>query len=260
MKYKRLSIIEFGRQLLETNDLDPVYVALWNAKFTRIDRCRFILGWMMYYHCGLACWLMEQKSLLGGIKYVAEHDKEFPRGSQRKHHRKEPALKCYQGLRQFKTATGFIGWCAEAGPRARAVYNRVISLPGWGPCFGWRIADLIDREALGISRFCSDDTDLFFSSPRKGAILCANTYKLNMENPCLAAHDYVMGYLGHYKAPPRYERAINIQETETIFCKWKSHISGRYAIGRDTQRAREQLEAFKELTLCQRLLKAMPKN
>jgi hypothetical protein len=37
-----------------------------------------------------------------------------------------------------------------------------------------------------------------------------------------------------YEAPPFGERKVNIQEVETILCKFKSHLSGHYPWQNDT--------------------------
>jgi len=37
-----------------------------------------------------------------------------------------------------------------------------------------------------------------------------------------------------YKAPPYQDRSINIQELETVVCKYKSHCNGHYPLGLDT--------------------------
>jgi hypothetical protein len=83
-------------------------------------------------------------------------------------------------------------------------------------------------------------------------------YNLDTEDPLMAAHLYLMEHLGHMKAPPRYERAINLQETETVFCKWKSHLVGRYDVGRDTERARKQFMKYSSCNLSMHLLERMP--
>jgi hypothetical protein len=75
----------------------------------------------------------------------------------------------------------------------------------------------------------------------------------------LWAYNQLRQHLGKYKAPPRFERAINIQEIETILCKWKSHMNGHYKVGKDTH---EIHEALKETsgTTAQTLLKAGSKG
>lgn len=260
--YERLSIVEFGLGLLETLDLDPVYVALNRSRLSRVELTRFILGWMMYYHTGLACWMMTHKSkgLLSAFEYVAKHNDEFPRGSQRKHHRNAAALACVAGMQtQFSTATEFARWSLHDGCDGRDVMKRVMTLVGWGPCMSWRVPDLYEALSLYDTPFKSTDTDMFFSNPKRGALLCAKEYGLKGSDPVRAAHDYLMEEIGDKFAPPAFKRRLNIQETETVFCKWKSHMVGRYAIGRDTLRAKEQFEKYADkVPLSRKLLELMP--
>lgn len=261
MASERLGIVEFGRRLIETEDLDPVYVAMYRAKLARIEIVRFTVAWLMYYHTGLGCQIAESPRMFSRMVYIAKHNDGFPRGSQRKHHRKEPAVKSALDLRKrFKTGNECLQWLIAGESTAREMFFRVCEWVGWGPCMAWRVPDIFERLGTYPALFVDSDVDLFFTSPKKGAILCAEMYGLDMETPELNAHLYLMEHLGHMKAPPRYERTINIQETETVFCKWKSHMSGHYNVGRDTGRARQGFEAYPTSELSRRLLSKIPRG
>jgi len=45
-----------------------------------------------------------------------------------------------------------------------------------------------------------------------------------------------------YKAPPWFDRPLNIQEAETILCKYKSHTHGHYPVGKDVAAVKKALE------------------
>jgi hypothetical protein len=70
------------------------------------------------------------------------------------------------------------------------------------------------------------------------------------------AYDRLIKELGDLRAPPRYERPINIQEVETILCKWKSHLSGHYELGKDIIEVRHGLLRYAKCKLSQHLLAA----
>jgi hypothetical protein len=50
-------------------------------------------------------------------------------------------------------------------------------------------------------------------------------------------------HLGSLYAPPARDRLVNVQECETVLCKYKSHINGHYPPGKDTL---EVLHGLKE--------------
>jgi hypothetical protein len=51
----------------------------------------------------------------------------------------------------------------------------------------------------------------------------------------------VVAELKGLKAPPRYERTLNLQEAETVLCKFGSYRKGHYEIGKDIQECRHAL-------------------
>jgi hypothetical protein len=68
-----------------------------------------------------------------------------------------------------------------------------------------------------------------------------NLPNITEQKACTWAYTMLKRKLGTLKAPPRFERRINIQEIETILCKWKSHINGHYFVGKDIQEIRHGL-------------------
>ena len=63
--YPRLDIETFGRHLITTGDLDPIYTALVRAEqggdFSVPQLCRWLLGYWCYYHAGVASFLSEKE-------------------------------------------------------------------------------------------------------------------------------------------------------------------------------------------------------
>ena len=263
MPNKRLGVVEFGRQLIETGDLDPVYIALWKSKMSGHlygeSLKRWIVAWMCYYHCGLNSLIIDKPNFFGEVLRVARAS-TYPRGSQRVHHRGPPAVNSALALKErFKTATDLFKWLVADGYVARTVFDRMASLVGFGPCMSWRVPDIAERLGMMPTRFVDRDVDIMYDNPMRGAIAVCEQYGLGDTDRAMQAHLFVMGKLATMAAPPRYDRAINIQETETIFCKWKSHIVGRYEIGRDTARARAQLLKYPRCRLNQLLTRNLPK-
>ncbi len=57
--------------------------------------------------------------------------------------------------------------------------------------------------------------------------------ELHVATPELAVQFLLSGGDWNSLAPPHYDRNVNIQEIETICCKYKAHTKGHYAIGHD---------------------------
>jgi len=255
---RKLGVVEFGQLLIETGDLDPLYIALWGAKMPRKQLCRWLVCYFCYYHAGLCCWASER----GGwevLDEIARGGTAYPRGSERRHFRAQTAITAVAKLReQFGDAEEMLNWISDAGPRANKVMQRIRTLYGFGEWIAGKIPDVLDRLNLAKIEFVERDVDLMFDSPKKGALDVARRYAQG-DDPLLFAHRYLMNNLGHLKAAPRYERTINVQETETIFCKWKSHLSGHYPPGKDSYEIRHGLLRYAKCKTAQRMLKALPR-
>ena len=120
-------------------------------------------------------------------------------------------------------------------------------------------ADMLER--LGIREVNFDDGAMFlFKSPREGAELLWSIERgeevATKETKQQYAVDQILNHhLGTYLTPPRFERSINVQEAETILCKWKSYMGGRYKVGEDVESCRESLHKFPRSKTAQQLLK-----
>jgi len=80
-----------------------------------------------------------------------------------------------------------------------------------------------------------------YSEPRKGAglILTGDQEEEITDADLKLVVQELQKKLGHHNAPPwlttRKPRKVNIQEIETVLCKYKSHVNGHYEPGKDTK-------------------------
>lgn len=270
----KLDIYQFGRALLETNDLDPVYVVLWNTEWDRPDdQYRWLLAYWAFYHVGTASVIAEAETGYWGRMMAAAMSKEFPRSSERRHYRGQQAVTSVQWL---------MDECDGGSPRAllepllgetltvEEVIKEVSRWNRFGPWISFKVADMLER--LGLATVTFDDTAMFlFDSPRKAAELLAEVEEVDRADYEEWAVRRVLEELGGDPdrkwasgqpvgnitlAPPRYERPINEQEAETILCKYGSYVKGKYHVGKDIHEVKEGLLRFAKNKLCQRLLKA----
>jgi hypothetical protein len=240
---KRYNVVEFGRRLIETGDLDPWYIALHEAKFKEEHLCRILVAYFCFYHVGLSAWLSDQTDFWGAMQDVADGGKEWPRGTERRHFRGKMAQESVRRLRQrFVIAADMIKWLAGKGPEAQDVMYWAKSLHGFGEWIKWKIPDMIERLDIKHIQFRERDVVDMFPPVKKGALEACES--VGIRSGLVSAHRYMMDYLGHMLAPPLYNRPLNVQETETIFCKWKSQNSGHYPIGKDTEEISEGLHNY----------------
>jgi len=254
----QLGVVEFGRVLLETEDLDPLYVILYKSGMKRAQLCRWLVCYFCYYHAGLSCWASEQRKFWATLDRIARAGTEYPRGTERRHFRGKLAIESIQRMREgFSTAEEVVDYWAEGGPTASGVCDRVTSLYGFGEWIKWKVPDVLERLGLARVDFVEDDLDLMFSTSKEGAEEVCEVCRVGGRAVLHSAHRYLLQELGSYKAPPRYERAINVQETETIFCKWHSHRTGHYWPGKDTLDIWEGLGRYRKAKTAQRLLRPL---
>ena len=256
--YPRLSIEEFGRQLILTGDLDPVYIALVKSKLPIPQQCRWLIAYWCFYHCGVASYL----STFSGYKFwqkmmIAAENKtpaplggRWPRGSERRHFRGQAAVKAIAYLMdKYPTEPELMVFdIAKGSPSFIDIANRVKEYPLFGPWIAFKVGDMLDR-VMGVKVDFNQAHIFMFKDPVKAAIM---VWQKHQDLPESAkpinqnkAIEQVIIYLGRkfydLKAPPSHDRGIWLQEIETVLCKWKSHMNGHYPLFNDTDEIRHAL-------------------
>ncbi len=256
--YERLPIEDFGRQLITTGDLDPVYIALDKMTMEPEKLARWLLGYWCWYHCGVASWLSEQEGdkFWEGMMRVAENEcspsvagtDRWPRGSERRHSRGTLAVQMIEDLKTKYWSTGALGFIQYVAgdwddPRARTfkeISDKVQEHKNFGPWIAFKIADMVERVLDYIVDF--DQAGVFmFKDPMRAAEMLFLS-RSNLPEGAKPKKDkvvdtvvpYLMGQFNDLTAPPLHDRPIGIQEVETVLCKWKSHMNGHYPVGKDT--------------------------
>lgn len=253
-----MSCYEFGRRLLETNDIDPVYVAVWNAGLAPEELRRWLLAYWCFYHSGTTSYVASAPDGTEGYwirMRTAAESKEFPRGTERRHFRGELAARSVTFLADLGLDYLFDPFQPAASYTAGEVIRTVGEWYGFGPWIAFKVADMLDR--LGLCRVEFDVSTAFYKgSPTEGSERLWREER-NSDPPSLVttwAARRILTELGTYAAPPRYERKINVQEAETVICKWNSYRKGHYEPGEDVKGLRHHLLRFGKCTLSQRIL------
>lgn len=238
--------VEWGRKLILTNDHDPLYVGLgrWNVKGSRLRR--FMLAYWCCYSVG-ASWFISQQSgsrFWDLLETAAINEQpcpiggRWPRAHERRHWRGQKCVDSVLWLRdRFKHPEEAV--LSLEGYKTLAQVNKAMDWPQFGPWIAFKAADMLERVLCADIEF-EDSILTMYKDPKEGAEMCAAILGLN--NPQEVA-DLMLSAYENIQAPGwlNSERPCNIQEVETVLCKWKSARKGHYFIGKDTRDHRVEL-------------------
>lgn len=257
MSYHKLPIEEFGRQLITSLDLDPIYPTLVDMKMPKDKLYRWLLGYWCFYNAGFASYISEYE----GSDYwkqmlIAAENAEptpfgsrWPRGSERRHFRGNAAISAVESYKEkYNQPEEMVDYIVGQGDNTyQEVAARTTEHRLFGPWISFKVADMIDRVLNKRVNF--DSASVFmFTDPVKGAKMVYDSKHNDLDVPEQEKIDWSVAYLREeYKdlmAPPFYDRKIELQEIETCLCKWKSHMNGRYPIGNDIKEIKHGLSAW----------------
>ena len=243
---ERLSHREFGARLLRTGDLDPVYVMLARASTVlppdQIQR--WCVAYWCFYHAGLA----SQASQAGGQGFwdILKSDLfQSLRGVERRHFRGKQAMEALEDLeRRYPQPEQMIEYVFQT-LKFSEVAKRAQEHKLFGPWIAFKMADMGER-VLGFKVDFSDCVLGIYEEPVRGAALIAygdSSASITKDDLNLLI-EQAAGYYNAqgFRAPPWNDRPINVQEIETILCKYKSHWNGHYPVGKDSREVAEALE------------------
>ena len=257
-----------------------MYVVLWEAGLSESELRRWLISYWCFYHVGTASWAVDGGGAYWDRMREAAGSKVYPRSAERRHFRGENARKSVEYL-YSRGSYGLWLDVLQAGPTAADVVTAVQQWQGFGPWIAFKVADMVER--LGIRPVRFDLATAMYDAPREGAELLYNSEgkpgskytevpewavgrildELRFDTPTVRGDPKTTGtfsFSGATMAPPRYERQINVQEAETILCKWKSYMNGRYHVGEDVAAVRKGLLRFPRCAMSQRLIQAGKKG
>lgn len=219
----------FGRQLIVSEDLDPVYVLLHRAELESGLLKRWCLAYWCFYDCGTASRIAESNDFWMACQRA--YDEKWSRGSERRHFRGQQCLDSLASLRNYGTAEQIVE-SLTSWTEFSTLANAVRAFKGFGPWITWKIADMLER-VLHVPLSFTDASLAMYSEPVAGAaIILGKQDSISPEEM-----EYVLSEMSiEFKdllAPPHYDRPLNVQEYETVLCKYKSHTKGHYPVGHD---------------------------
>jgi hypothetical protein len=237
---------DFAKITIETNDLDPTYVFLYNAKKANGNdwATRFAMHYLCFYDLGEAVMAARSSTQETFWDYTMANYPIFARGTERRHSRGQLGLSYIANLARRGTPEEL--WKEMWAP----TYNQLIQKfkenyqnCGFGPYFVWKVMDFQDRvwgKHIDLTldaavRYCPDE-------PRK----CAKIMWPELQ--FYDVMEIVTDYIKRFPAPPGYDRMCSYAEAETVLCMLKGYfITKTHTIGDDIDSKYKQLARFPEL-------------
>lgn len=264
--YQKLEVEAFGRALIESGDLDPVYIALNGCEWDEERRQRWLMSYWLFYHPGAASYMADastEELFWNRVGNAARNetpsplDDRWPRASERRHFRGQKAVDAVAELRRTPLADRFAALEAAA-PSYPALARVVCSWPQFGPWLSFKAGDMLER-CLGVPVDFDLGSVTMFDDPKKAALMVwkvkagFDPYSegIRPKDPARAIREVCEYLIDQYKdlsAPPARDRPVGYQEVETVLCKWKSHMNGHYPVGKDTREIAEGLRAWAEVS------------
>jgi len=237
---------DFGQQLLRTGDLDPLYYVS-EIGMEQDQLKRFLLAYWLYYSAGIASSISEVPNEKFFDKVLSLY-KTAPRGHERRHFRGEAGIKSIKSLMAWSNnnpieIVDYMTCLHNPKRSVRDIIENVTQFYMFGQWIAWKISDMTER-VLKLPVDFSNANLLIYSEPKKatGLILLGDPEADVTEAMLNSLVRKMEKRFRSFDAPPDYSRKINVQEVETIMCKYKAHVNGHYPLFNDTIEILEGLE------------------
>lgn len=217
---------------------------------------RWLVAYWCWYHCGAASWLSEQEGAefwrhmitAAMNKVTSPVGGRWPRGQERRHARGEQGIKMVTALRTRYGArpqdmVEELRGLAEGGVSFEVLARAIKKHTLFGPWIAFKVCDMLERVCGCPVNF--EHADVFmFKDPTRAAIRVwqdkgkvPEWYKpknRQIEAKIIrAVVAYLKDQFKDLQAPPLNDRMVDLQEVETVLCKWKSHMNGHYPLNND---------------------------
>jgi hypothetical protein len=216
---------------------------------------RWCLVYWCYYHAGVSSIITERStSIVHPRDFYDEMRKGisegWPRGMERRYFYGDLAWNTVEKLEEFGSPESVVDAMTDHQDFQTAD-KAIQSFYGFGSWIAWKVADMADR-VLQIDIDFSDTNLDMYKDPKQGAayIYSGGNKKFPITEDQL---DWVVQRMESYYnkenllAPPFQDRPINIQEVETVLCKYKAHCYGFYPYGNDTVHVAKALDGWGDL-------------
>lgn len=259
--YPRLGMEDFGRHLISTGDLDPVYVALNKMNMPSAQRNRWLTAYSAFYHCGVACYFSEKEGddFWEWMLIASENMHEtpvggrWPRGSERRHFRGGQAVSAVKewAHRYGEYPQDMFTQIAGQGGSFNEVARRAMEHRSIGSWLSFKVVDLVD----GVMKKPIDQSDIrpfLYDAPRKSLLrewrerqgFSEHARPKDEQHALEVMLDHLKKEFDDLEVPHKPGQAVDMFCLETVACKHQSHLNGHYPLYNDTREIRHGLQSW----------------
>ena len=258
--YDRVPWLEFASNLLQTFDLDPIYVILTETDMPEDMLKRWMLAYWCYYAAGPASYIAEQPDFYTAMREGFSGEGQYSRGHERRHFRGQAGWDAIAYLEAFGSPEHVVDYIYTGPLDYQSVANRAMKFKLFGPWIAWKIADMGERVLCMDIDFYNTNLYIYKDPVQGAALYLYGDYQQSISQADLndVIEDILVRLKG-FAAPPFLDRPLAVNEVETVLCKWKSHVRGSYPLNYDLKEICEGLkEWLHDSQLAGELLKHLP--
>lgn len=274
MAYRKHEVVEFGRILFESADLDPIYVALNVLNLDENYLSRWLVAYWLFYNAGFAAYAAEHSSFAyWKVLSIAAANIEptpfggrWPRGAERRHFRGVVAEKAVAMLsHRYSEPEALLEYLLRGPKDVRAVMGRVQEHYLFGSWIAFKVADMLDA-VWGEPIDQTDVSAFLYDTPRKSILTQWEEGLLPIkgadENSVLTeAMHWLRGELQDCRIPHKHQQPPDWFSLETVWCKHASHLSGHYPLYKDIREIAHGVVPWKEYSsIAKAFAKALPRE
>lgn len=266
--YKRLDVVSFGRLLLETGDLDPIYIALNRTGWSLQKKARWLMVYCAYYHAGVACYIAdtEDGELFWEWMMTAARNEDaeptpfgarWPRGHERRHFRGQQAVKGVQDWQHRYPEHPELMFINLAQPNLRdvkkfeSVRARALEHRSVGEWLSFKMVDLVDA-CMGVHVDQSNVMNFMYDTPRNSLLrewrerigMGQSVRPRDETATIVAMNEWLLHEMRGLDCPHKPGRPVDNFCLETIWCKHQSHLNGHYPLLNDIEEIRAGLQPW----------------
>lgn len=215
MEPRKTDIFSFIQRKLVIDDVEPMYTAIVRSKLPLRVRQQLCFGEGLADHLGLAAKMGEAKDFW---KAANDFNNQGQRGGARRHFRNpvaKAALKVME--KRFPDLSDFF---KQMPPIFYDAREYIMDLPQLGPFSAFKIADMAERTCGVKVDFSNVGLRDFSKFPQRGASVAADYLGLTELTGVEDLYTKLLRHKWKRQAPPHYDRPLNAQELETMFCNY----------------------------------------
>lgn len=240
--------IQFGKHLIGSKDIDPVYPVLRRLERGLTEEQKLWMSFLYvgWYHLPVAAEVFDlfpepNRDLLNYI------NPKFPTGIERRAHRGGNITKHLEDFFSKIESAGGIKWYFTNGlyhddhrQNWMVMNERLQQIHGNGRWAAYKHCEIL-RRVHHLPLEAPDMGNRFSSGPREGLATLYGPLEGQGDAVILTLDKQGLDLQRRLK---KQGLAVDIEQLETILCNWKSLVKGKYYVGHDIDEMQEQIRRY----------------